>query len=222
MAKEPRRYYLIQNPGTVLLDAYGSKNLGNGSFLFNLLASADQTDFDGEQEITFAFTEESETFEPEAVLGALLRLSRVVVPILGGQDINTAGASLNFGAPVELLPAVNNDFTVVPGTPLIVLNRTGFIRLSLNLVGASQTSARRQPAAALLLNGGPLLDGVMTDYSRDLTNDLVQLEAADLVKPVVEGDIISVFTIATGTAGASLSVANQSYVRIEYVNNAQA
>jgi len=152
-------------------------------------------------------------------------LSSIAVTIAGGQDVNQAGGlALVFDAFTAngLLPLVNPDFSFTPGDNFITFNRLGFIRLFYSCVSAGQDNLRKNPAMLTTVGGAFQLQTVSYAYGRNLVDNTMQNMVGGVPLLVLPGDIMNLFAIQTGSAGAALTLAGQGFVQMEYINNARA
>ncbi len=143
--------------------------------------------------------------------------------VLGGQDVNTIGGlELQLDSVQLSLPnLLNDDFLYGIGDSFITIERDGFVKVDFKIVSENQTNGRKNIAMVLRRNNINILESVSYVYSRNSTDDLAQNTLNSFIIPVTVGDQISVFAIRTGSSGAALTIANQSYISFIYVNNAR-
>ena len=133
----------------------------------------------------------------------------------GGQNFNGAGGvSVSWGAN----DIVDSDFTNLAGSGIVTINRRGVYRLTYNLSYDTNANARRTCRGSIRLNGVEQPATASYSYARNTVDDEGSTNATTILTLDV-GDTIEVFVQGVGTTGASLSIANESWLLIEFIRN---
>lgn len=151
------------------------------------------------------------------------RVRTLRLGVLGGQNVNTIGGlELQLDNVQLSLPnLLSDDFSYGIGDSFVTVERDGFIKVDFKIVSENQINSRKNPTMVLTKNVIDILETISYTYSRDTTNDLAQNTLSSFIVPVTVGDVLSVFSIRTGSAGSVLTVTNESYISFKYVNNAR-
>lgn len=136
-----------------------------------------------------------------------------VVDSAGGQDVNTVGgAAVDWG----LNQILDAGYTHTAGTSGITLVNAGVYKIAYNVSFITTSNARRQPRMTLRLDTVEAIASASYSYARNLTEDTATNSATTFVTATA-GQVLDLFSIESGSSGATTTIANESWISIEFI-----